>query len=194
MGAATNFGKSDLGINSPTHRNTHAEEDLFHSSNDNNIMNNNIIRNDLLEDMFKTCGTTTPSPPSGANRNHQNDNNQSDTEFNPREDESQEFGDFESAFGNGSSVLPASQKNVNEPKNNDFDFAAFGTSAPVLSVVPPTNSTNSNNLLFSAPVPSMPMTAVPMFGQTVPSASTGTADLLSDFGGLNLSSPMVNGE
>lgn len=187
MGAATNFGKSDLGINSPTHRNTHAEEDLFHSSNDNNITNNNIIQNDLLEDMFKTCGTT-PSPPSGTNRHHQNvDNLQSDAEFNPREDENQEFGDFESAFGNGV-VLPATQKIVKESKNNDFDFAAaFGTAVPMPSVVPPpTKLANTNNLLFSATVPSIPLTAMP--------TSAVTADLLSDFGELNLASPMVNGE
>lgn len=208
MGAATNFGKSDLGINSPTHRNTHAEEDLFQSADDNNIMNNNIIRNDLLEDMFKTC--TTPSPTSGINnhyRLHQNidNNHQSDTEFNPREDESQEFGDFESAFGNASGIpaaaAPSTIKSsiiLSETKNNDFDFAAaFGNNSAMPSLVSPTtNLSNSNNLLFSSSVSS-----VPMFGQAIPSTNLLAnsqqqpgADLLSDFGGLNLASPMVDGE
>lgn len=212
MGAATNFGKSDLGINSPTHRNTHAEEDLFQSSDDNNIMNNNIIRNELLEDMFKTC--TTPSPTTTGINNHRknNDNHPSDSEFNPREDESQEFGDFESAFGDATNATAAAASTIksniilSETKNNDFDFAAAFGNNTVAAAAPATNLTNSNNLIFST---SSSNSSVPMFGQAIPSTNLlansnsllnnhqqqqPAADLLSDFGGLNLASPMVDGE
>lgn len=174
MGAATNFGKNDLGINSPTHRNTHAEEDLF-SADTTPSNNNNITK--PVENMFKTC---SPSP-----TNIKNDN---DLDFNPREDEN-EFGDFASAFG--SQTLKD-----DVPK----DFADFGNVGNVFAPAAPTSNNANNLLLDPSPMsmfgqftnPTNLMTPPSNLYQQQPQPSSD--DLLSDFGGLSFSAPVSNGE
>lgn len=174
MGAATNFGKNDLGINSPTHRNTHAEEDLF-SADSTPSNNNNITK--PMENMFKTC---SPSP-----TNIKNDN---DLDFNPREDEN-EFGDFASAFG--STTLKD-----DVPK----DFADFGN---VFAQPAAPTSNNANNLLLDpSPMsmfgqftsPTNLMTPPSNLYQQQPQPQPSSDDLLSDFGGLSFNAPVSNGE
>ncbi|KAG4067276.1 hypothetical protein HA402_000267 [Bradysia odoriphaga] len=176
MGAATNFGKSDLGINSPTHRNTHAEEDLF--SADSTPSNNNNNTNPT-ENMFKTC---SPSP-----TNIKNDN-RNDLDFNPREDEN-EFGDFASAFG---SVTLKDDV----PKDDFADFSnVFAQPAA------PQTSNNANNLLLDPspmsmfgqftnnPVNLMSPSNLYQPQQQQPQPAS---DLLSDFGGLTFNAPVSN--
>jgi hypothetical protein len=131
--------------------------------------------------MFKTC---SPSP-----TNIKNDN-QNELDFNPREDEN-EFGDFASAFGTAATLKD------DGPKDDFADFSAVF----VQSTVP--NLNNANNLLLDpSPLP----TATPIFGQfnanalnlMAPSTvyqqqpQSSSADLLSDFGGLNLNAPISN--
>lgn len=190
MGAASNFGKNDLGINSPTHRNTHAEEDLFDNQTNNNIHNNNsIIKTD---DLFKTCGTPSPT-----NIKIDNHSGAGDLDFNPREDESQEFGDFASAFGvHTKQPAPPSQASSLETKKDAF--ADFG-SAFVSGVTSPNQNTNSTNLLFDTN-PIGGGLSGSLFGVGIPSMpsltiqQTPSTDLLSDFGGLSLNAPVFNGK
>ncbi|XP_037030550.1 uncharacterized protein LOC119070360 [Bradysia coprophila] len=177
MGAATNFGKSDLGINSPTHRNTHAEEDLFSADSTPSNNNNNTKP---TENMFKTC---SPSP-----TNIKNDN-RNELDFNPREDEN-EFGDFASAFG---SVTLKDDV----PKD---DFADFSN---VFAQPAAPTSNNANNLLLDPSPMSMfgqftnnpvnlmsPSTLYqPQPQQQQPQPAS---DLLSDFGGLTFNAPVSN--
>lgn len=185
MGAALNFGKTDLGINSPTHRNTHAEEDLFATDNVVTANNNGLSRNNNNnEDLFKSCSTPSPI-------NIKADN-QSDFEFNPREDEP-EFGDFASAFGDAAAV-GSKQPIATVPIKDSFaDFnAGFVTS--------PNNANMTNSLFDVAP----PQQTISLFGppsgsslsslMTQPQSQAPSADLLSDFGGLNMNSPALNGE
>lgn len=184
MGAALNFGKTDLGINSPTHRNTHAEEDLFATDNIVTANNNGISRNhNNNDDLFKAC--STPSPTNIKVDNH------SDFEFNPREDEP-EFGDFASAFGDAAAV-GAKQPIATAPIKDSFaDFnVGFVTS--------PTNANLTNSLFDAAPQQSISLFG-PSGGNSLsslmsqPQSQTPSADLLSDFGGLNMNSPALNGE
>lgn len=199
MGAASTFGQAtDLGINSPTHRNTHDEEDLF---DNNNYMP--VSSSSSKPPVFKTC--PPPSPPSSRNANHQDD-----FEFNPREDEN-DFGDFTSAFGSNSNPPPAqSAANVDIFST---DFSGAFSSAPVVpsvasnsllfdtSAVPlaaPAKPVASNNdiSLFGSPLGASNMPN--LFGSTAhPLASSslgGAADLMSDFGGLNMNSPVLSGK
>jgi hypothetical protein len=53
MGAASNYGKSSLGINSPTHRNTH-NEDLFGS------INVEVSSKNVIEDIFNEANDFNP--------------------------------------------------------------------------------------------------------------------------------------
>lgn len=192
MGAASSFGKSfdDLGINSPTHRNTHAEEDLF---DNNNIMSTSS----KPAPVFKTC--PPPSPPStrsGAVDNH------GDFDFNPREDEADDFGDFTSAFAPTKTAAAASTSAA---------FAADFGSAFVDAGASNANNIVSganNGLLFETIAPQRPA-EVSLFGSPLATNSTaslanimaqpiaasgGGNDLLSDFGGLNMNTPVFNGE
>lgn len=174
MGAAKNFGKSaDLGINSPTHRNTHAEEII--STPD---VSGKQQSNEILDDLFRTC---PPAPPSvgSASKDDFDD-------FNPRADDSggltggQEFGDFESAFGKPTPKPAAS---------NEFaDFAAF-SSAPV----PAPAAAASSDLFFGLNPSATPAATAEMnlFGmaqqqQQQQPAAAAANDLLSDLSGLNL--------
>ena len=55
MGNAFTLGKNDLGINSPTHRNTH-NEDIFV---DKPSQTANRANNDILEDLFSSSEAPT---------------------------------------------------------------------------------------------------------------------------------------
>lgn len=189
MGAASSYGvRTDLGINSPTHRNTHAEEDLF-TTDDAPVVVATPAKpaDDLLDDIFKTCATVP------TNSTSQGD----DDFFNPREDESQEFGDFASAFGNNSSA-PVAVNNVNATTvaANHDEFADFSSAfvppAPALDVST-NNLNNSNSLLFGANNINQPL-----FNQSEPTSLVGNnapvADLLSDLDGLSLDAVVPSGE
>lgn len=200
LGAAANFGRDEIGINSPTHRHTHAEEDLFDS-----LPSTANKADDLLDDIFKTCSsndsvTTATVVETSAD----------DDFFNPRADETNEFGDFASAFG-GAATIITSQPSAAQPvaaatnvpaslslsgasdsKNCDFaDFSAFDGSES-------TNTTtiqDSDNLLFSmnASNSNAQTTTLP----TLPAASNSNqraGDLLSDLDGLSLNVPVPIGE
>ncbi|CRL00940.1 CLUMA_CG014280, isoform A [Clunio marinus] len=105
MGAAFNYGKTnDLGINSPTHRNTHSE-DLFGSETTSSVPSGGKTNNDIIEDIFSSsaaAATTSSSDPID--------------DFDPRAGEanaefgdfvaSELFADFSSAFSKSTSSLP----------------------------------------------------------------------------------------
>lgn len=187
MGAALNYGKSsDLGINSPSHRNTH-NEDLFGDepvpvvSKATASKSNNAI----IEDIFSSAASADTID-----------------DFDPRADETAapDFGDFNSAFG--SSAVP-----TKAPVNTEFaDFSsAFTTqSTPIPTSVtsqsatlfPAAPSPPVNNFLFSSqPAPSQStnnlIEGADLFGNNVitsafTSPTGGNKDLLSDFGDLTL--------
>uniref|UniRef100_A0A182JZQ3 ENTH domain-containing protein n=1 Tax=Anopheles christyi TaxID=43041 RepID=A0A182JZQ3_9DIPT len=137
LGAASGFAKTaatatlatsasttvdQLGINSPTHRNTHAEE----------IVGTGGKQQDVIDDLFKTCPTKSASS-TGATVD--------EDDFNPRAAE--DFGDFESAFG-ASTGKPV----TTIAKGDDFaDFAAFGTTDPTHQAAAP-KAEASTDLLF----------------------------------------------
>lgn len=163
MGAATNFGKNELGINSPTHT-----EQSF--SANNNVTNSN---NDLLDDLFNS----SPNKKSNVD------------DFNPRAEETQEFGDFTSAFGGPSST----QKPTNE-------FADFGTA--FVSSTNINNTTSLEDTLFDIPTAAVNsqyenISNVDLFGNNAISqsmSSSNNSDLLSDFGSLNINTPINSGK
>lgn len=186
MGAASTFGRDELGINSPTHRNTHAEEDLFGTGNANKA--------DLLDDIFKTCPTSGDSLTETASAIAV-----ADEFFNPRADDANEFGDFASAFGGAASTVttpavtsaapsttspPIPLDKASDSKSCDFaDFSAFdGTQSA-------SNTTqDSADLLFS-------MNASNSNAQpTASNSNQKIGDLLSDLDGLSLNVPVPSGE
>ncbi|XP_055616290.1 telomere length regulation protein TEL2 homolog [Toxorhynchites rutilus septentrionalis] len=192
MGAASNYGKvSDLGINSPTHRNTHAEEIL--ATPDSSGKQNN----EILEDLFKTC----PGPPSEGTPSKVDELD----DFDPRSEDTakpatagQEFGDFESAFGKGSKPTKA---------GDDFaDFTAFSSVPAATATAAPPAAIPSNDLFFglnpsatSAVPPASAATAsgLNLFGmpeQQQSKQKLATNDLLSDLSGLTLGSTNVPAE
>ncbi|XP_065075440.1 telomere length regulation protein TEL2 homolog [Ochlerotatus camptorhynchus] len=180
MGAAKNFGKSaDLGINSPTHRNTHAEE-IISTSDATTSGKQQQQSNEILDDLFRTCPPAPPSEGSPAKDDFD--------DFNPRADDSgpsggvtggPEFGDFESAFG----------KPTPKPVSNEFaDFAAF-SSAPVPAPVAAASSDIFFGLNPSATSAAPATAGMNLFGmahqqQQQPAAAAN--DLLSDMSGLSL--------
>lgn len=191
MGAATNFGRDEIGINSPTHRNTHAEEDLFGSVNISTTTT--ADKNDLLDDIFKTCATTNNLTETGSGSEPVSIQSKAgDDFFNPRMDETQEFGDFASAFGASTQLSELSQPdklvvdNSNDTKKGDFaDFgAAFdATQSPII-----TDTTNSANLLFAVNI-------APTNAQQMTSESNQkVGDLLSDLDGLTLDVSVPTGK
>ncbi len=167
MGAATHFGKgtADSGIiNSPTHRNTHNE--VFVSSNKN--------RNEILEDIFSSSSAAVAVA--------------GDDDFNPRAEETHEFGDFESAFGKPS----AAQVPVQVAASGHSEFADFSSA---FSGPPPASNTliDDSSFLFEAPKPATTAAAAPplpsldLFGSNILNNNTQPkSDLLDDFGGLSL--------
>lgn len=204
MGAASNFGKNELGINSPTHRNTHAEEDLFDSvpssssavNNRSNINNNNINNNNKHDDLFKTCsGASSPT-----------NSRADDFDFNPREDEN-EFGDFASAFASTTGSMENS--NVVKPMPttaaaaSSSSFADFDVCFDATVTAPPVNANASlsSSLLFDSAPPLMFGGGMQQQGNSLaglmsspPQQQQQTTDLLSDFGGLNMNSPALSGK
>lgn len=196
MGAASSFGlATDLGINSPTHRNTHDEEDLFDNNNYMPVSSSNT-----KPPVFKTC--PPPSPPSS-----RNDNSHDDLEFNPREDEN-DFGDFTSAFGNSSNTTPSQHA-----ANVDVFAADFGeafSATPVPSAAPsslffdtsvplaaPKPVGNNEISLFGSPLGASNISSIfagSAVAQPLTTTSLGGADLMSDFGGLNMNSPVLSGK
>lgn len=194
MGAASTFGRNDIGINSPTHRHTHAEDDLFSTNDD--IVNTENKANEL-EDIFKTC----PNPVPGATSPSDTVNVGGDDFFNPREEENQEFGDFASAFAGNNNSNKNNNNNISSApvaaatetatvKKDDFaDFTAAFDSAPVAAN--PTNDSanllfggNTNQQLFSAPVAAAPTVA----------STQKVGDLLSDLDGLSINTPVPSGK
>lgn len=202
MGAASTFGQStDLGINSPTHRNTHDEEDLF---DNNNYMP--VSSSSARGPVFKTC--PPPSPPSSRNDNHQHD----DFEFNPREDEN-DFGDFTSAFGSSKPAQQLATSNVDifaadfgdafsaaaapAPSSVASNSLLFDTSVPLPAMKPIGVSSNNDISLFGSPLGTSNMSNIFASSGAAPQplmTSLGGADLLSDFGGLNMNSPVLSGK
>uniref|UniRef100_A0A182PP69 ENTH domain-containing protein n=1 Tax=Anopheles epiroticus TaxID=199890 RepID=A0A182PP69_9DIPT len=168
LGAASGFAKTaasasvvttapsstvdQFGINSPTHRNTHAEE----------IVGTGGKQQEVIDDLFKTCPTKSASS-TGALVD--------EDDFNPRATE--DFGDFESAFG----ASTGSKSATITAKGDDFaDFAAFGTE-PVQQTAAPKVEPNAD-LLFGLSV-----------GNTVTATSNSSGapvDILSDLSGLSL--------
>lgn len=185
LGAATNYGKgADFGINSPTHRNTHNDEDLFVASPK---VSSSKPSKAIIEDIFAS------SEAGGGD----------DDDFDPRAEEketSQDFGDFESAFAGPAAKVPA-------PAPTEFaDFAAF--SAPAAAAPAPSSQSDIDNFLFSSPPPAAAakpaapsaqstnfLDGADLFGNNVitsaftspPTSLTGNSkDLLSDFDSLSL--------
>ncbi|XP_053682253.1 telomere length regulation protein TEL2 homolog [Sabethes cyaneus] len=176
MGAASNYGKqTDLGINSPTHRNTHAEEIIATTDSSGKARSGEI-----LDDLFKTCPGSPEGPASGARSTELDD-------FNPRADDvAADFGDFESAFG--SAKKPTTTTTTAKTGDDFADFASFGTAVPLAAAAP------TSELLFSG----MPAAGgMNMFApvqqqqQQQQQPASITNDLLSDLSGLNLGSTNV---
>ena len=201
MGAASNYGKnSDLGINSPTHRNTH-NEDLFGTNDVSATKTKSII-----EDIF----------------------NDAADDFDPRAEEpapkaSADFGDFESAFGNQPQSAPIKTSTITAKPVVDSDFADFpsafdSSQAAAAAATSSQQSTasipldNDNFLFSSSPQATVAATIMPqtsssnnnllsadLFGNSVltsaftASQATSNKDLLSDFGDLTLN-PSTQGE
>lgn len=162
LGAATNYGKAaDFGINSPTHRNTHNDEDLFVSSPEAMkapVKSNNAI----IEDIFSSAGAD-------------------DDDFDPRADEKEptaDFGDFESAFtGPAATVKPAAVQPPTQTVTTEFaDFASFNA-APAT-----TNQSDIDNFLFSSPPPQQSSAAAPTSFAAAPSSTTNFLDGADLFG------------
>ncbi|XP_058116113.1 uncharacterized protein LOC131284755 [Anopheles ziemanni] len=160
LSAASGAPSDQLGINSPTHRNTHAEEIVGSGSGSGK-------QQEILEDLFKTC----PTKPSASLVD--------EDDFNPRATE--EFGDFESAFGGAPTVagkvpsVAATPASAAPVKGDDFaDFAAFGAGPQQTTQQPATSA----DLLFGLSVGTGTGMAGPQAGAPV--------DILSDLSGLSL--------
>lgn len=190
MGAALNYGKaSDLGINSPTHRNTH-NENLFGDEPVVFKASASKGNNDIIEDIFSSAASSDPID-----------------DFNPRAGEpaAPDFGDFTSAFGSTAApvtVAPVASEFADFSSAFTAQSAAIPTpftSQPVApSLFPAAPSPPLDNFLFSAtqPAPTQSTNTLiggaDLFGNSViTSAFTspttgGNKDLLSDFGDLTL--------
>lgn len=199
MGAASNYGKNnDLGINSPTHRNSH-NEDLFGNGSTNS--SNTKSTSNVIEDIFS----------------------ESNDDFDPRAGEAAvvvantssggDFGDFESAFGNSSTVVPTAQKlPVTTKPIVDTGFADFSSAFTSLAPTQQQSASaittlDNDNFLFSAQPTSTQnnstnnnLLSADLFGNSVLTSAFTTSpqasnnkDLLSDFGDLTLN-PTAQGE
>lgn len=174
MGAALNYGKSsDLGINSPTHRNTH-NEDLFGDEPVAPNASSSRSNNDIIEDIFSSSASADPLD-----------------DFDPRAEETVggDFGDFSSAFGKSEapSIVPKAVAPILATEFADFSSAFTSQSTAALPPV--------DNFLFAAPAPTQSsdslLSGADLFGNSVitsafTSPTGGNKDLLSDFGDLTL--------
>ncbi|XP_050079445.1 uncharacterized protein LOC126567257 [Anopheles maculipalpis] len=184
LGAASGFAKTaasaataapssvnadQFGINSPTHRNTHAEEIVGTGGTTSSGK-----QQDVLDDLFKTCPTKTTSTSGMLDED----------DFNPRATE--DFGDFESAFG----ANTGKSATVTATKGDDFaDFAAFGTE-PVQqqqTTVASKAAEGNADLLFGLNVGA----AGPM-GTSNNGVGSAHMDILSDLSGLSLGTNTSN--
>lgn len=189
LGAASNYGKTtELGINSPTHRNTHSEDlfgtEISSTSNIGGVLKDN---NDIFDA----------------------------DDFDPRAGEAAtgDFGDFESAFG-AVAVAPAakiplpslSSSQSAGPSTNFADFSsAFSSSIPVQSkpldddflFASQTNSTgnptSTNNPLSTDLFGNNVITSA-FASPPIASSSTGKNDLLDDFTDLRINQSSNQGE
>lgn len=193
MGAASNYGKpKDLGIHSPTHRDT-PTEDLFSPNNNTTITDN---KNDEFDDIFKTC----PTPSTISHQQPQSIKSQRDDDFddfNPRAEDNQEFGDFESAFGaqmgtNSSAIAPAPPSRKNSKTDEFADFSAFKGAE-----IPTNNTTNilqdnTNDLLFGNNNTNSSADPMSLFSNPVSTTLSAkpvvSEDLLSGLGDLSIGS------
>ncbi|XP_037921782.1 telomere length regulation protein TEL2 homolog isoform X2 [Hermetia illucens] len=199
MGAASNFGKpKDFGIHSPTHRDT-PTEDLF-SPNNNTAIVENV--SSALDDVFKTCSPTNQRTAPSNNINSKTDDDDF-ADFNPRANEdNQEFGDFESAFGAApintlpTTALPTSTIPIIPPatiatkKDDDFaDFAAFTGSEPTTTPSLNANSQLQSDLLFGGET--LKQDPLSLYANHNTSSLSG-ADLLSGLGDLTINTGGLN--
>lgn len=193
MGAALNYGKaSDLGINSPTHRNTH-NESLFSDEPVASKTPASKSNNDIIEDIFSSAASTDPID-----------------DFDPRAGEmsAPDFGDFTSAFGSSTdpAKTPAAAPAVSEFADFSSAFSAQSTAIPTAFTsqpvaapfqTPAAPSPPLDNFIFTPqPAPTQSTNSLiggaDLFGNSVitsafTSPSGGNKDLLSDFGDLTLS-------
>jgi clathrin interactor 1 len=180
LGAASNYGKTtELGINSPTHRNTHSE-DLFGSEiSSSSSRNVSGAVNDILDA----------------------------DDFDPRAGEavaSGDFGDFESAFGvatatSSKAPQPSSSSMQNAGTSTNFaDFSSAFSSSKLVTSQP----LDDNFLFASQPNSAATNTtsndlSADLFGNNVitsaftsqhstSSLSAGKNDLLDDFADLKI--------
>ncbi|XP_055375661.1 uncharacterized protein LOC129608281 [Condylostylus longicornis] len=189
LGAAANYGKEkdSFGIHSPTHRDS-PDENLFETCPPPKTNNSSIIRTDDLKEI---------------------------DDFNPRADDNQEFGDFESAFNaTGSSAKSIqldvvastvpSNLNVVTDKNDDFaDFkSAFDSSNHSLTdVAIPTNQSN-NLLITTSNMENISKEAnnIDLFESfathppSLPGNQSSNSNLLDEFGALAINSGFSNVE
>ncbi|XP_055853273.1 uncharacterized protein LOC129916999 isoform X2 [Episyrphus balteatus] len=199
MGAAANFGKSKTpGIHSPTHRDTPPEDIATNSNNTNN---------NLIDDLFKTCSPTNESKPTSSAAAGAKSNDFDD--FNPRADDTHEFGDFASAFGSSeasnkpTATIPVAKiAPVNAAKGDDFaDFTAFqGEVVPSNHAMPrasvPIGNMFGSGLVNNAAAngsASMDLFATSPVQTNIMSTGGGSSaasDLLSGFGDLSISQGM----
>lgn len=164
MGAALNYGKAgELGINSPTHRNTH-NEDLFGEAPK--------ASSAIIEDIFSSAAASNTLD-----------------DFDPRAEESAgDFGDFSSAFGGSQAPvfekLPAAAP---VPEFADFTSAFSAAPPPVdnfLFADSPAPTQSPTSLLGSADLFGNSVITNAFTSPAVGGVSN--KDLLSDFGDLTL--------
>lgn len=190
MGAAFNYGKSsELGINSPTHRNTH-NENLFGEDPVMTKSTGSKGTNDIIEDIFSSATSAPSSDPID--------------DFDPRAEEAPavgDFGDFASAFGGSNkapSPIPTSKVSSAAPVVTEFaaDFSSAFSSQPVAVAAAAPPSLDDNFLFNTQSVPTQSsnnslLGGADLFGNSVitsafTSPTSGNKDLLSDFGDLSI--------
>lgn len=184
LGAASNYGKTtELGINSPTHRNTHSE-DLFGSEISSSAAKSNNVDIFDADDFDPRAGEVEAAPTASTG----------------------DFGDFESAFGVAAAAptkipLPSSSSSLQSGTSAfvaDFSsaFSSTTSSKPSLDdnflfASQPNSaaiSTGSNDLsadLFGNNVITSTFTSQPLATANVASSS-GRNDLLDDFADLKI--------
>lgn len=212
MGAAANFGKMSptvAGIHSPTHRDTptSGEDDLIgNNGNDVGVVasidTNNVIgvqqkviggknSNNLLDDIFKTCPAANDKTLTSAAITSDDMD-----DFNPRAIESkqsQEFGDFTSAFDSGAlPELPLT--NIAAASTDEFaDFSAFQGSSATNAL----SGLDNSSLTTATPANDSFDLFSGTSGTSAETAAIGaltTTDLLAGLGDLSIHQSMPMGK